>query len=513
VTTQVLPAKSVVAVRVTYLWVFSLMLLAGGFVRVLHVLRDDFPLGDGGLFWAVTEGLRSDGYSLPSVVGYNGQDIPFAYPPLGFYLTALTGDAFGLSTLDVMRLLPLSFSLGTLVVFALMARSVFQRNVEVLGAIFAFGMLPLASRYFLMGAGITRSPGLFFALLAIWQAYLYFKDRNSHRLPLVMLAGAATVLSHPNAAWFAAYSILLLLIFYGRDRKAVVAALAIAVGTAVIAAPWWLTVLIDHGLDPFLAAPQASNPGTPAWVLLLKLQLTEEPMFPLLMFSALLGLIALVRDGKWWLPTWLVAACVLDTRYSGTFAMVPVALLAGVGLRVCIDLLLESYESLQRPRRVALLCIPIWLGGLLLLASAFNPGPGLRALPEHHRVAMQWIASNTPATSRFLVVGPAGLSAGSESEWFPVLAERPSVGTYQGTEWQSPEQGLSPWERYNALQGCATASAVCLEDWAESAHSSFTHVYVREENTEALRSSLGHSVAFALVYESDGIWIFEHLVP
>ena len=48
---------------------------------------------------------------------------------------------------------------------------------------------------------------------------------------------------------------------------------------------------------------------------------------------------------------------------------------------------------------------------------------------------MGWIATATPLRATFLVVAPVGNSAGSESEWFPVIANRKSLGTYQGLEW------------------------------------------------------------------------------
>ncbi|HLI28429.1 MAG TPA: hypothetical protein VKZ60_15265, partial [Chloroflexota bacterium] len=55
-------------------------------LRVGAVLGADFPLNDGGLFYAMTEDLRGAGFTLPWYTSYNAERIPYAYPPLGFYL-------------------------------------------------------------------------------------------------------------------------------------------------------------------------------------------------------------------------------------------------------------------------------------------------------------------------------------------------------------------------------------------------------------------------------------------
>ena len=68
---------------------FLLALLFGTFVRVMPVLQAGFPLNDGGLFYTMTSDLQKAGYALPAVTTYNGLGIPYAYPPLPFYLAAL----------------------------------------------------------------------------------------------------------------------------------------------------------------------------------------------------------------------------------------------------------------------------------------------------------------------------------------------------------------------------------------------------------------------------------------
>ena len=74
--------------------ILGIAILFGTFVRVLPVFLAGFPINDGGMFLVMMRDLRGNGFALPMYTTYNYMDIPYAYPPLGFYLGAfleLTG--------------------------------------------------------------------------------------------------------------------------------------------------------------------------------------------------------------------------------------------------------------------------------------------------------------------------------------------------------------------------------------------------------------------------------------
>jgi hypothetical protein len=481
-------------------------------IRLIHVSSSDFPLGDGGLFFVMVERVQAAHYQLPVSVEYNRLNIPFAYPPLGFYVTALLADLSGAPIISLMRLFPLAMSFATVAAVWTLARSTLRVRAQTTAAIFAFGMLPLAYRYFIMGAGITRSPGLLFAVLTIWQAYLLCTERSARFIFPTSLAAALTILSHPNAAWFAVYSTGLIFLFFGRDRATFLRGALVGAGALALTSPWWGLVIARHGFAPFVAAPQHTNPGAPAWVLLLTLRLTDEPIIALFAILALLGVLICLCDQTWWLPTWLVAACVLDTRYAGTFAMVPLALLVGVAVGGLGEVVRASRPAEARERALhrGIAAVGVCLAFVSFFGSALLPGPALQALPQTQREAMRWVAAATPVDSRFLIVAPKGASAGSESEWFPVLAGRQSLGTYQGSEWLERQPGPLPWQRYDQLQACGQQDVACLEDWARERGLDFTHVYVRESGTARLRYSLVASLQYSLEYRAPDVWIFAH---
>ncbi|HTE83970.1 MAG TPA: hypothetical protein VK821_04495, partial [Dehalococcoidia bacterium] len=87
----------------------------GFLVRWRYIAVADFPLNDGGMFYVMTRELQRSHYLLPAFTSYNGAHIPFAYPPLGFYLAGLLSAGLHLSLLTVFRFLPLLVNLATIV--------------------------------------------------------------------------------------------------------------------------------------------------------------------------------------------------------------------------------------------------------------------------------------------------------------------------------------------------------------------------------------------------------------
>src|SRR3954468_14221949 len=96
--------------------------LLGLFLRLLRVVGEDFPLNDGALFVQMTEDLRAAGYHLPATTTYDYAGIPFAYPPLAFYVAGWLAD-LGVPLLDVVRLLPALVSTCTILAFHALARA------------------------------------------------------------------------------------------------------------------------------------------------------------------------------------------------------------------------------------------------------------------------------------------------------------------------------------------------------------------------------------------------------
>ncbi|HEU4700730.1 MAG TPA: hypothetical protein VFS40_16220 [Gemmatimonadales bacterium] len=496
-------------------------------VRAWHVLTEDFPLNDGGMFFQMTRDLQRAHFLLPAWTSYNAAGIPYGYSPLGFYLAAALDTLTPLDLTQVFRWLPLAVASLTILAFLGLARRLLPSRPHVVIAVAAFGLLPRSFIWLIMGGGVTRSLGFLFALLTLTQLHRLYADRNRRAIALAALCAGLTLLSHLGTAPFTAASALLLLLAYGRHRLALAGSVAAAVGALLVAAPWWASVVAAHGLGPFQAAS-----ATGGWVFsglsgaaivrtLAQSGLgTGEPMLAVIGMLAALGFFAALAGGTWFLPAWWLLITAVDTRQGATFATAPIAMLAAIGV---LELLLpvlrrRSHQGGALRRRAP----EFALGGLALFAvvgallrtpaAAIGLGD-LATLSPPERQAMRWVAHKTPANARVLVVANLPWQVDRTSEWLPVLGRRVTVATVQGTEWLPDHAFRRRETEFNALQVCAQREAVCLDRWAQATGRAFTHVYVPRSSAGVccvtLVASLDRDRRYRRVFDGPGAVIFE----
>jgi hypothetical protein len=60
--------------------------LFGTLIRFAPTIMTGFPINDGGTFYAMIEDLKANHFLLPAFTSYNYLNIPYAYPPLSFYV-------------------------------------------------------------------------------------------------------------------------------------------------------------------------------------------------------------------------------------------------------------------------------------------------------------------------------------------------------------------------------------------------------------------------------------------
>lgn len=509
-------------------------------IRAAHVLAADFPLNDGGLFYRMTQEVQEAGFRLPAFTDYNRAQIPFAYSPAAFYVTAAIHAVTGISLFSLFRFLPLLAT--TLVVFAFyrLARDLLDDRDAVLASVVAFAVIPRGFSWLLMGGGLTRSFGLLFALVGLHQAYRLYTARSWRYAATTAAACALTVLTHISTAAFLAFSIAILFAFYGRHRRGVAASAVVVVATVLLTAPWWWTVIAEHGVAPFLAARGSSgsvfsdidNRYT-ALVRLAQFNLltTGEPLFPLVGVLAVLGSLTALRPGRLLLPVWWGAITLLDTRAGPTYAAIPAALLAGYGVvDVIVPALRRVYGSaaislsgvarapgapgILRFVPAAILAFFVLFGTASALSRSpdygAGDGPGLTALARADRSALGWVAQHTPPDARFVVVTGEAWYLDKVAEWFPALAGRRSVSTVQGLEWEPGFEGRV--QQNIGLQiGCGTADAACLARWGERAGQQFSHVYVWKrpygECCTPLIAALRTDPGYTVLYDGPGALI------
>jgi len=516
-------------------------------VRAFLVLSRDFPLNDGALFYLMAKELGDNGFHLPATTSYNGAGIPFAYSPLGFYLTAFLHTVVGIGLPDLLRILPLVFSSLCVIAFYLLARELNASRATVVAALCTFAVLPRSFLWLIMGGGLTRSIGFLFAILTLWQVHRVYTRRAWRHVAWATALASLTVLSHLGTAPFVAFSAVLMLLLFGRHKFGIYASLAIALGTVVLTAPWWASVAAVHGFAPFAAA--GATGGTvfssqSRGQALAKLAFfglgTAEPLFPIIGALAIVGAFASMTRRGAFLPVWWLTIILLDTRAGATYASIPVALLAGIALTdIIVPVIARTSSWYRQPPRlpassgwdlvtvaprarqwavasVLTILLAYGVASAVLRRPSLNAeGRYLTSLTADDRAAMAWISRETPAASRFLIVvggAAGGWWSDRIGEWFPVLANRVSVATVQGTEWL-PRGTFEIRERgYDELQGCAVWGTPCIEQWATDHRLPYTHVYLPKTLAfpccGPLDSALRHSSTYRLVFDGPAATIF-----
>ncbi len=529
--------------------VITTLVLASA-VRAFHVLRYDFPLNDGGLFFVMAQDVQQASYHLPRFTSYNDFNIPFVYPPLAFYVAGLSNDLTGIGMIYIFRFVPLVVTCLTVLVFYFLARSLLGDNVAVLAATLAFALMPRSFVWLLMGGGITRAFGLLFALLALHQIHrFYTSDRWWFSITTAFFAALA-VLSHLEVGWFLAYSTVLFFLAYGRSWNGFLGSIAVALTTIALTAPWWALVLAEHGSGPLLAGSRSGgsplDPNLRLWAAfsLARFGSTAEQLFPVIQMLGLLGALACLLTRRWLLVAWWTAIVLLNLRAFTTYTTIPVALLAGIGFS---DALLPSLRRLSVTKSGEAsnggpgYALPghghTWAAGFIAggfvayaAVAAFLTHPsipgeisGLTGLSPDERSAMTWIASETPPSSQFIVLtGIDDWGWDKSSEWFPALTRRRSVVTPQGTEWLQGNVVERLSIAYEELQACANQHVSCLTQWSESTGIPFTHVYVHLPETRTRRlarqccaivTSLLADDRYVPVYEGSSALVFARREP
>jgi hypothetical protein len=492
--------------RDRWLW---LPLGLGAWVRLLYPLGSAFPLNDGGMFYVMVQDLTSNGYRLPAFTSYNSAGIPFAYPAVAFYLAAALSRVWPLP--DVLRVLPPLLATLAMPVFYLLARDVLT---DLLGedrgraaawvALAAYALIPSSFQWQIMGGGLTRSLGYLAALTTLWLLWRFYVCWQWRYLVGSILGLALAVGSHPELGWFTVFSLGLLFVMRGlrRGLPGALATIGLGASALLLTSPWWLTVLSQHGVAPFLAAFSTGEHGN-AWALPFQAtSFTGEPWLTIWGALSVLGIIACLRDRRFLLPAWLLLVYVLDPRKGMSLGSVPLAMMIGYGIETVLCQRFPGWAG-----RAA-------LGGVLVyatvaaLALAVMPLSSWAVLPAGEREAMTWVREHTPADSQFLVVSSSWLWARDQAgEWFPALAERTSLTTVQGREWVPGGRDYQEARRrFATLQACQ--DVYCLASVGPH-----THVYVSKtpvaidagimrDLTLALRASLQQSPHYSLVFST-----------
>lgn len=502
--------------------------LFGGWLRFSPALQAGFPINDGGMFYSMIEDLHANNFLLPRYTSYNLSDVPYAYPPLGFYIGALL-KFFGIDTLHTLMYLPPALSVLVILAFFGLARQIFNGSpLHAALATLVLALIPNSYTWFVMGGGLTRSLGHLFLLLFLTFLLKLYENPQSNLLWRSGILGGLAILSHPEVSVHALTAGVVFWLFRSRTRQGMCNSILVALIALAISSVWWATNLWQHGPAPFLNALQTGQQSQifRGLLILINFRFTEESMAPLVAMIGLLGLVYCLARKEYFLPTWLMIHFISQPRSAGAVAIYPLAMLTAIALvEVILPAIVyhpdkQTYpvaKTLQNKKTVVIIALlAIYL---ILAGSIYNRGFSLYHLSQQERKAMSWIQAETPLDAKFVVLKITDNPMLDHSaEWFPALAKRQSPFTLQGQEWIRGAQFSQTRDAYGQTIQCLLQDIACLEKYLAQYQTRVDYIYIAKQPVGSasgtngpylrLTESLKESLEYRLIYENEGAVVF-----
>jgi hypothetical protein len=361
-------------------------------------------------------------------------------------------------------------------------------------------------------------------MLTAISAYGLFTGKGRRYLVFTIVAGTLAVLSHPEAAVHTVGLVLLIWCFKARNKAAFFDEIIVALGVCAASAVWWLPVILQHGIAPFLNAAQTGNHSISAWLPLLTFSFTEEPLVQLIAVIGLIGLFITIKKRNFFFVAWFVLPFVMEPRSATWILTMPLAMLAAIA---CTDLLLPGLASMgadpakatPNPLRskIVLFFSVCILAYALLGSYVFALKMGADHLGSADEKAMDWISHNTPPESRFIILtGAQDPMHDPVQEWFPALTGRASATTLQGREWTWGKNFIPAIAAYTELQNCMMSTPECFEQKAQTLGIDYGYIYISTQpaknpdtTSNPLIAAIMNSDKYIQVYEQEGIHLFQ----
>jgi hypothetical protein len=433
----------------------ALTILAGVWLRLGHLafIDPNAPFRLGGLFLEFSNQIIKDHFSLPvNIPFYSENGLPFAYPPLAFYVQALFINLFHPSKFFTVNVIPPVVAALSVPSFYYLAKQLTSSRLEAWSMLAAYVFIPNAFLDQIEAAGL---PEAFGELALVWYAAFLIKVYKQPGWPGTIMAGlllGINILSSPGSAVAApllsllfAFLILLRAI---KDRRLHLLALPVAIGLIglIVSAPYWATVISQHGRGIFLGALfNQFQTGQ-------RLSFFQQSLDRLLTFnfssirnnsflwSALtfLGLITLLTGPEFYLPLLFILFSLLPREGIWLSAIVS-AVLAGKGLVLVIQGVRANLVNSPAPRRR---WVEYGLMSIFLVVASYTAFYAIRAIVNDRQWALEAqeaadlekYAGTIPEDAKVIVVGNDAFL-----EWAPQLLQREVINTPYGLEWEPHE--------------------------------------------------------------------------
>jgi hypothetical protein len=498
-------------------------IILGIFLRLLpHIVMgfsSNLPLNNGGLYLFFSEIIAQNNFSYPTIIPfYTENGIPFAYPPLIFYLLALIHQLLHIPLLMLFIYIPTIISIVCIVAFYFLVKELFSEESLILVSTIIFALYPPLISYSAQGLFLVHGVGTLFFIIGLILVLRWMKCNDDTLFFFIGILFGLLLLSSPRCAF--AYALVLLIVAVLNPRKKTIFNLAvIGIIAALISAPWWITVIRNHGITVLLNGFMLRQPSAVSNVFL-NIYLYNFYNYQLsLMAICLLGLFYYIIKKEFFLP-----ALFLLLVISGGFGVVIIPLiliiiLFSVGLLKVIFPALKYILNADTPTKTLLPLFFTILLLILILGGSFIQNrdffeykySSLKDDEQLNFEAMDWIHKNTENTSTFIVKDVIASEQKNQfwiGDWFPAITHRKTLNTFYGNEWTNrPELWLADLE----LSNCK--DTYCFENVSNNYNFNYTHVYIiKYPENGYIISSFADSDDYKVIFENSKVMVFRKTI-
>ena len=151
-------------------------LLVGVVVVLAYLATHPYPAYGAGLYLHISERIVENGYRLPTrIPGYTEHGVPFAYPPLMFYVGAVATD-LGVDPLVLSRYVPAVVTVGYLVPYYYLARELLRDRPEASLATVLLAVAAPTLQWHLSAGGFVRAPAFLLAVTGCYVGVRLFRS-------------------------------------------------------------------------------------------------------------------------------------------------------------------------------------------------------------------------------------------------------------------------------------------------------------------------------------------------
>jgi len=498
-------------------WVV-IILIAGSFIRLLHlpIVGINTPYKLGGLFLEFAHQIASNDFLLPEIIPfYTDGGIPFAYPPLPFYVEAIAVYILGITPYAVVNILPPTVAVLSLISFYYLTREAALSKWSRVTALAAFAFMPNAFEQQIEGAGLAESFGTFALIWFFITLYRAYKSDKLINYAAIGLSWALCIVSSPGSA-YASVPIFFLfsIVMFIQQRNFLNLAFHLGMATLlalVISSPYWITVIRNHGVNIFLVSMGGQYEGirkTIKWILetILQFELITGP-FPFIWnLCIFIGLVTSYLKKRYLLVGWFIIL-ILIPRESPWMLSIPSALLIGMFTEtLCIINKNAVFpKEIKRDGGVyygGILLILIWLAIGPLSVVKDSPFSIESSFDVRILDATNWMKINIDPNSKVVVIAESHIL-----EWIPQMSQRTGINIKYGSEWQ-PNEATYIKRFNNSVKSCKNFD--CLLSHSQNILDLNRFIlFIEKGKLESMTTDQTERATFDLLWENDLIVIGE----